>query len=49
MVGKVIREDSDGTSGHDEVFDGGGQMVYHERLFGVGSISLSSLFTHSHV
>jgi hypothetical protein len=36
MVCKITVEYSEGTSEHEEWFEGGKQIVYKERLFGVG-------------
>jgi hypothetical protein len=45
LLCKIIREDSDGTSGHEERFDGSRPIVYKGRLFGILKVSFPSLFT----
>ena len=36
MLCTIMREYSDGTSEHEERFEGGRQSVYEERLLGIG-------------
>ena len=38
MVYKIIVGYSDGTSEHEEWFEGGRRSVYKEKLFGVGGL-----------
>ena len=38
MVCKIMVGYSDGTSEHEEWFEGGRRSVYKERLFGVGRL-----------